>query len=101
MVRPLYFFDGQFGLTDEREIFNWRDGQAGRPWAHLRVEVMRMKEFKYKEMKRTGGIPDIPGAPHGDYDPRVLKSPLQKSVAQRNHGEPTAFSSHTTTGNPD
>jgi hypothetical protein len=59
----------------------WRDGDVGRAWAHLRVEVMRMIEFKYKEMKRTGKIPQIPIAPHGDYDPRVLDSPLQKLVA--------------------
>ena len=58
----------------------WRDGEAGRTWAHLRVEVMRMIEFKYKEMKRTGRIPEIPRAPHGDYDPRVLNSPLQRLV---------------------
>ena len=58
----------------------WRDGEVGRTWAHLRVEVMRMIEFKYKEMKRTGRIPEIPRGPHGDYDPRVLNSPLQKLV---------------------
>jgi len=55
----------------------WRDGDAGRTWAHLRVEVMRMKEFKYKEMKSTGKIPEIPRAPHGSFDPRILSSPLQ------------------------
>jgi glycosyltransferase involved in cell wall biosynthesis len=58
----------------------WRDGNVGRAWAHLRVEVMRMIELKYKEMKRTGTIPEIPTAPHGNYDPRVLNSPLQKLV---------------------
>ena len=58
----------------------WRDGETGRIWAHLRVEVMRMIEFKYKEMKRNGRIPEIPRAPHGDYDPRILNSPLQKLV---------------------
>jgi len=58
----------------------WRDGDVGRAWAHLRVEIMRMKEFKYKEMKRTGRIPEVPRAPHGDFDPRILSSPLQKLV---------------------
>jgi glycosyltransferase involved in cell wall biosynthesis len=58
----------------------WRDGSTGRAWAHFRVEVMRMIELKYKEMKRTGRIPDIPRAPHGDFDPRILSSPLQKLV---------------------
>jgi hypothetical protein len=41
---------------------------------------MWIKEFKYKETKTTGWIPEIPRAPHGDYDPRVLDSPLQKLV---------------------
>jgi glycosyltransferase involved in cell wall biosynthesis len=58
----------------------WRDGNVGRAWAHLRVEVMRMIEFKYKEMKRNGRIPEIPRAPHGDFDPRILSSTLQKMV---------------------
>jgi len=42
--------------------------------------VMRMKEFKYKEMKAAGRIPEIPRAPHGDFDPRILSSPLQNLV---------------------
>lgn len=42
--------------------------------------VMRMIELKYKEMKVTGKIPDIPRPPHGDYDPRALNLPLQKLV---------------------
>ena len=56
-------------------------GGAMGNWAHLRVEVMLTRELKYKEMKSTGLIPEIPGATHGDYDPRVLDSPLQKLVA--------------------
>lgn len=59
----------------------WRDGEVGRTWAHLRVEVVRMIDLKYKEMKRNGRIPEIPRARHGDYDARVLNSPLQKLVA--------------------
>jgi glycosyltransferase involved in cell wall biosynthesis len=58
----------------------WRDGEVGRTWAHFRVEVMRMIHLKYKEMKRNGRIPEIPRAPHGDFDPRVLSSALQKMV---------------------
>jgi len=58
----------------------WRDGDVGRAWAHLRVEVTRMKELKVKEMKRMGSIPDIPNAPHGDFDPRILSSSLQNLV---------------------
>jgi hypothetical protein len=50
-------------------------------WGTASVEVMRMIDLKYKEMKRNGRIPEIPRAPHGDYDPRLLNSPLQKLVA--------------------
>jgi len=42
--------------------------------------VMRMIELKYKEMKRSGRIPEISIAPDGEYNPRVLNSPLQKLV---------------------
>ena len=31
----------------------------GRAWAHLQAEIMRMKEFKYKEMKKTGELKRI------------------------------------------
>ncbi len=71
----------------------WRDGDVGRAWAHLRVEIMLMIEFKYEEMKRTGRIPEVPRVPHGDYDPRVLDSPLQKlvtSVDLKPNGQPDA-----------
>ena len=58
----------------------WRDGSVGLAWARLRVVVWRMRELKAKEMKITGIIPDIPKAPMGGFDPRVLDSPLQKQV---------------------
>jgi glycosyltransferase involved in cell wall biosynthesis len=58
----------------------WRDGDTGRAWAHLRVEVMRMIEFKVEEMRRSGKVQEIPRALHGDFDLRILASPLQKSV---------------------
>ena len=31
-------------------------------------------------MRITGDLPDIPRAPRGDFDPRVLSSPLQELV---------------------
>jgi glycosyltransferase involved in cell wall biosynthesis len=58
----------------------WRDGFVGKTWAHLRVELMKMKEFKAIEMRATGRIPEAPRAPHGDYDPRVMSSDLQKKI---------------------
>ncbi|MBN2022633.1 MAG: glycosyltransferase family 2 protein [Pirellulales bacterium] len=58
----------------------WRDGPQGRQWARLRIEVRRMIELKVKEMRATGRIPEIPKAPRGGFDPRILASPLQKQV---------------------
>jgi len=58
----------------------WRDGKRGWCWAHLRSEVYRIWELKAMEMKITGRIPEIPKAPHGDFDERVLRSDLQMQV---------------------
>ncbi len=58
----------------------WRSGKAGLIWARLRVEARRMRELKTREIAITGRIPVIPKAPHGTYDPRILKSPLQRMV---------------------
>ena len=49
-------------------------------WARLRVEARRMRELKTREITVTGRMPEIPKAPHGDYDPRIIESPLQKMV---------------------
>ncbi len=61
-----------------------RDGMLGLQWARLSVEVMRAIELKAEEMKLTGRIPELPKAPHGDYDPRILESGLQKLVFSDN-----------------
>lgn len=58
----------------------WRDGREGRAWAHLRVEIMRMRELKALEMAATGRIPELPRAAAGNYDPRLLEQPLQQKV---------------------
>lgn len=58
----------------------WRSGRTGLIWVGLRVEARRMRELKTREIAVTGRIPDVPHAPHGDYDPRVLESPLQRMV---------------------
>ncbi|KKL28560.1 hypothetical protein LCGC14_2373950, partial [marine sediment metagenome] len=57
----------------------WRDGKNGLRWTRLRINARRMRELKAEEMKTTGRIPEVPIAPSGDYDPRILASPLQKS----------------------
>ncbi len=70
------------------EVFGrgaWRDGRIGLTWARLRVEVRRMRELKAKEMRLTGVIPQVPKVPAGDFDPRVLNSPLQKQLAAKIH----------------
>jgi len=58
----------------------WRDGSRGLAWANLRIQARRMRELKAKEMKITGRIPEMPKAPNGDYDPRILASSLQKKI---------------------
>ncbi len=57
-------------------------GKVGLAWAHLRVEVHRAIEFKSREMQITGKIPQVPRAAHGDFDPRIVSSPLQKEVCR-------------------
>ena len=74
------------------EVFGrgaWCDGRIGLTWARLRVEVRRMRELKAKEMRLTGVIPQLPKVPPGDFDPRILDSPLQKIVVAENH-QPTS-----------
>jgi len=56
------------------------DGSTGLAWVHLRLDVHRARAWKAKEMLRTGRIPEIPVAPHGDFDPRVLASRLQQQL---------------------
>jgi glycosyltransferase involved in cell wall biosynthesis len=45
----------------------WRAGRIGGIWAHLRVEVYRMWEYKFLEMSQRGelfdAIPSFPGEP--------------------------------------
>jgi glycosyltransferase involved in cell wall biosynthesis len=58
------------------------DVSIGRNWIHLRIEVMRAVELKVREMRMTGQIPEIPKAPHGEFDPRILTSSLRKTVME-------------------
>lgn len=67
----------------------WRDGSVGLAWARLRVEVWRMRELKAKEMISTGRIPEVPKAPRGGFDPRILESPLQKQVCSTDYADYT------------
>lgn len=56
-------------------------GSVGRAWVAMRVGVYRWAEYKAKEMRQLGEIAQVPRRAHGDFDPRVLESPLQKSVS--------------------
>ncbi|MEB3196897.1 MAG: glycosyltransferase family 2 protein [Candidatus Sericytochromatia bacterium] len=49
----------------------WRAGFAGYAWAHLRAEVMRLREFKRREMALTGRPPRRWPSEPGEPDPRV------------------------------
>ena len=58
----------------------WRDGRHGMIYTKMCIETRRMRELKYKELKLTGRIPQIPKAPHGDYDKRILNTELQEKI---------------------
>ena len=55
------------------------DREVGRTGVYPPAELMRI-DLKYRGMKVTGKIREIFRASHGDYDPRVPNSPLQKLV---------------------
>lgn len=71
LIMWMYYYFG-FGA--------WRDGVAGWHWAKLRMWVNHVTDIKEKEFRRHG-IPEVlPTAHHGDFDPRIRKSALQKLV---------------------
>lgn len=49
----------------------WRSGRVGYIWAHLRVEVMRMIEYKRVEIELTGNLPMKRAERLGEPDSRV------------------------------
>lgn len=57
------------------------DGAIGLAYIRLRVEHYRAIELKMREMRLTGNILQLPKAPTGDFDSRVLASPLQRSIS--------------------
>ncbi|OQA88862.1 MAG: hypothetical protein BWY31_00046 [Lentisphaerae bacterium ADurb.Bin242] len=58
----------------------WRDGSTGLAWVRLRLWVHEVGTLKEREMRRTGVIPKLPSARHGDFDPRIMESELQKQL---------------------
>ncbi len=82
-IRLFFRLPFRYQLQMIHELFGrgaWRDGRVGWDWARLRVESRRLRELKVKEIEMTGRIPELPKAPHGNYDPRILNSDLQKMV---------------------
>ena len=71
LLRFLYYFV-KFGA--------WRDGRAGWAWASLRVWVYNVVTLKADEMRRYGIPKRIPEGRHGDFDPRILASDLQRQL---------------------
>lgn len=59
---------------------SWRDGKVGFAWAHLRSEVYRMWEYTEIEMKNTGKVPQNPKMSQGNFDTRIINSPLQAKL---------------------
>ncbi len=57
------------------------DGAIGLAYIRLRIEHYRATELKIKEMRLTGNVLQLPKAPAGDFDPRVLSSSLQRGVS--------------------
>ncbi len=58
----------------------WKDGLAGWHWAQLRMWVNHVTDIKEKEFRKHGIPKVLPTARHGDFDPRIRKSALQKQV---------------------
>ena len=52
----------------------WRAGWVGLAWARLRADVMRLREYKYREMQLTGRVPAPRYYGPGKPDPRVRQS---------------------------
>lgn len=70
-IRFLYYFI-KFGA--------WKDGRAGVVWASLRVWVTNVIDLKVEEMQKTGIPTRIPEGRHGTFDPRILRSELQRKL---------------------
>lgn len=58
----------------------WRDGCSGWNWAKLRVWAHRVVDMKETEFRRIGIPKLLPTGRHGDFDPRILVSELQRRL---------------------
>ena len=55
-------------------------GYPGLVWVRWRIDSLKWAEITLYEIKKTGKVPKLPKASHGDFDPRILETELQKSV---------------------
>ncbi len=58
----------------------WRDGFVGLQWAKQRMWVQSVVDLKEAEFRKHGIPKVLPKARHGDFDPRVLSSELQRRL---------------------
>ncbi|MGD9127232.1 MAG: glycosyltransferase family 2 protein [Planctomycetia bacterium] len=58
----------------------WRDGKVGLDWVNARIMMRRLVEMKMREFETFQQVPEIPKAPAGEFDPRVVNSELQAMV---------------------
>jgi len=58
----------------------WKDGFAGWHWAQLRMWVNHVTDIKEKEFRKHGIPKILPTARHGDFDPRVMVSDLERQL---------------------
>ncbi len=65
----------------------WRDGRTGWVWASLRVWVHHATTLKEKEMRKFGIPKKMPEGRHGEFDPRILASDLQRQLLPETMGE--------------
>lgn len=58
----------------------WKDGLAGWHWAKLRMWVNHVTDIKEREFRKHGIPKVLPTARHGDFDPRIMKSNLERQL---------------------
>ena len=58
----------------------WHSGYAGYKWACMRLWTIDVVRLKVREMRKIGVPKILPTALHGDFDPRVLATELQRQL---------------------
>lgn len=92
MFLKKYFFrlPFRYQLQFIHEFFlrgSFRDGKAGYEWTRLRIQIRRWRELKALEMRFTGRIPQLPKAPAGQFDARIVESEIQREIVKLNEAE--------------